>query len=108
MKRAKASRINIGIHDKNFAYAAERLSSLQFSGPVGLSADDTAAFPSLRPYWAKDSEHCVVIGSVGEPIIIKDLEELKGMIEENKIAKASKVYCYYYYHYETFLTSKMF
>lgn len=79
------------ICDETFQRVDEHLTALGYSGPIGLSCDDTKLFSAWRMYWdAKEKAHFLV-GGFGEPMRVADPERLQEMIDEANLTKATKV-----------------
>jgi hypothetical protein len=79
------------ICDRSFQLVDEHLGALGYSGPVGLSCDDTKLFPAWRLYWDAKKKSHFLVGGIGEPMRVADPERLKEMIEDAKLTKATKV-----------------
>lgn len=79
------------ICDRSFELVDAHLSALGYSGPVGLSCDDTKLFPDWRLYWdAKEKSHFLVGGTDG-PMRVADPDNLRKMIDDLDLKKATKV-----------------
>lgn len=91
IKRSRAPSFPITICERNLELASEYLSSLNYSGPVGLSCDDTKLHPSLRTYWDASSGCHFLIGTTGEPIAVRDEGLLRDLVAESKKDAATKV-----------------
>jgi hypothetical protein len=90
-KEARKPRIPMTICDDTFRLVDEHLSALGYDGPVGLSCDDTKLFSAWRLYWdAKQKAHFLV-GGLEQPMRVADPDRLKEMINDAKLAKATKV-----------------
>jgi hypothetical protein len=79
------------ICDQSFKLVDEHLNALGYDGPVGLSCDDTKLFPAWRLYWDAKKKSHFLVGGLGEPLRVADPEHLKEMIDDAKLAKATKV-----------------
>jgi hypothetical protein len=64
---------------------------LAYTGPVGLSCDDTKLSPGFQPYWDRDAKCYFILGSSGTPIKVPDVESFQRLIEGGEISKATKV-----------------
>ena len=62
-----------------------------YTGPVGLSCDDTKLFPAFRPYWDAIEEAYYVVGCTGSPLRIADIEEFNSQLKQGLLEKATKV-----------------
>lgn len=71
---AKQLHFPIGIQDKTYDLACERLRQLGYEGPVALSCDDTKLLASLCPYYNHDREGYYLMGHIGEPLLLPDPE----------------------------------
>ena len=79
------------IGDRTFELVSDHLKALNYTGPVGLSCDDTKLFSSLRLYWDSDEDSYFLVGGVDGPYRVADPESVKEVISEGKIQKATKV-----------------
>jgi hypothetical protein len=91
IKRSRTPSFPITTCGRNLELAAEYLSSLKYSGPVGLSCDDTKLHPSLRTYWDASRECHFLVGTTGEPIAVSDEGLLRDLVAESKKNAATKV-----------------
>ena len=91
IKRNRTPGFPITICERNLELASEYLSSLKYSGPVGLSCDDTKLHPSLRPYWDASKECHFLVGTTGAPIAVRDEGLLHDLVAESKKNTATKV-----------------
>ncbi|KAF7972553.1 hypothetical protein HWV62_17764 [Athelia sp. TMB] len=90
-KEAREPRMPMQICDRSFELVDAHLSALGYSGPVGLSCDDTKLFPDWRLYWdAKEKSHFLVGGTDG-PMRVADPDNLRKMIDDLDLKKATKV-----------------
>lgn len=74
-----------------FQRVDEHLSALGYTGPVGLSCDDTKLFAAWRMYWDAEKKAHFLVGGLGEPMHIADPDRLQKMINDAKLTKATKV-----------------
>ena len=79
------------ICDRNLDLAFEYLASLKYTGPVGMSCDDTKLHPALRTYWDPSKECHFLVGTIGEPIAVKDETTVRELMETHKKNAATKV-----------------
>jgi hypothetical protein len=91
IKRNRAPSFPITICERNLELASEYLSSLKYSGPVGLSCDDTKLHPSLRTYWDASKECHFLVGTTGAPIAVRDEGLLRDLVAGSKKNAATKV-----------------
>ena len=90
-KEARQPRFPMEIGDCTFELVLDHLKALNYTGPVGLSCDDTKLFSSLRLYWDSDENSYFLVGGVDGPYRVADAESVKEVIAEEKIRKATKV-----------------
>jgi hypothetical protein len=74
LHRALQPRLSLAINDHTFQLVEERLKLLQYEGLVALSCDDTKLLSSLRPYYDYRLKGYYVVGHVGEPYQIANVE----------------------------------
>ena len=79
------------ICDRNLDLAFDYLASLKYTGPVGMSCDDTKLHPALRMYWDPAKECHFLVGVIGEPIAVKDETAVRELVETHKKDTATKV-----------------
>jgi hypothetical protein len=79
------------ICDQTFQLVTDQLTALNYTGPVGLSCDDTKLFSSLRLYWDSDEKSYFLVGGVDGPYRVADADSVKEVIKQGKIQKATKV-----------------
>jgi hypothetical protein len=91
LHQAKQSRFPIGIQDRTYNLASEKLKQLGYEGPVALSCDDTKLLASLRPYYDHDCEGYYLMGHIGEPLLLPDPDAFRDVVESHEIRKATKV-----------------
>ncbi|KAI0688683.1 hypothetical protein C8T65DRAFT_700472 [Cerioporus squamosus] len=84
-------RFPIGISQRTFEIAVEYLNMLEYTGPVGLSADDTKLVPGFDPVFDKQRNGFVILGGIGDPLPVANPEELTAAIAAGKIEKAEKL-----------------
>jgi len=76
--------------ERNLELASEYLSSLKYSGLVGLSCDDTKLHPSLRTYWDASKESHFLVGTTRAPIAVRDEGLLHDLVAKSKKTAATK------------------
>ncbi|PPR07227.1 hypothetical protein CVT24_010170 [Panaeolus cyanescens] len=91
VQRARQPRFPIGIQERTFKLAKEQLQNLQYIGPVALSCDDTKLLASLRPYYDSDRKGFFLLGAVGDPIQILDVDHFREIVRLQTIKKATKL-----------------
>jgi len=80
------------ICDRTFQLVDEHLSALGYDGRVGLSCDDTKLFSAWRLYWDAAQNAHFLVGGSGELMCVADPDNLKEMINDLNLAKATKVF----------------
>ncbi|KAI0038584.1 hypothetical protein FA95DRAFT_1505344 [Auriscalpium vulgare] len=90
-RRAREIQFPIGITPRTFQLIVDRLKQLSYTGPVGLACDDTKLHAALRPYWDQQRKCHVLLGGVGEPLVIVDPENLSAELQKGRIQKATKI-----------------
>ena len=79
------------ICERSFELVVDHLAALEYTGPVGLSCDDTKLFGTLRLYWDAEQKAHFLVGGVDGPCRVADPEQVKQVIEDANIRKATKV-----------------
>ena len=97
IKRSCAPSFPITICERNLDLASEYLTSLNYSGPVGLSCDDTKLHPSLRTYLDASSGCHFLVGTTGKPIAVRDEGLLRDLVAESNKDATTKVMPVYYH-----------
>lgn len=77
---------------RSFILVRKYLDSINYSGPVGLSCDDSKLFPAFCPYFNLKEQVYYVVGSTGAPLRIADLEDFDAQLKQGLLAKATKVH----------------
>ena len=80
------------ICDQTFELVVEHLEALNYNGPVGLSCDDTKLLASLRLYWDGKKKKHFLVGAVGGPLEVPDPDDIKPLMSDPNIEKATKVW----------------
>ncbi|KAG9098220.1 hypothetical protein FS749_004343 [Ceratobasidium sp. UAMH 11750] len=90
--RSREPKFPLGI-DTNYISTLTRscMQQVQYTGPVCLSCDDTKLLPSLQAYYDGSKQEWKLIGSTGDPVNIKNNDELIKVLQQNNFEKASKV-----------------
>jgi hypothetical protein len=91
MKESRQPRFPMEICDRTFQLVVDHLTALNYTGPVGLSCDDTKLFSSLRLYWDAEKDSYFLVGGVGGAYRVADPESVKKVISVGEINKATKV-----------------
>ncbi|KAF7424768.1 hypothetical protein PC9H_010079 [Pleurotus ostreatus] len=90
-KESRQPRFPMKICDETFHRLKKQLLDLDYSGPVGLSCDDTKLLSSLRLYWNADEDSYYLVGSTDGPMRVTNQEEIKKMMADPAIIKADKL-----------------
>lgn len=90
MLRSLSPALLPGVCKENVDAAVKIIQSYSYAGPVVLACDDTKLEPVLREF-AMGSGAWVVIGNAGEPLHVRNEEELDEILEDSSIALAEKV-----------------
>ncbi|KAF7978464.1 hypothetical protein HWV62_672 [Athelia sp. TMB] len=80
------------ICDRSFELVDAHLDALGYSGPVGLSCDDTKLFPDWRLYWDGKEKSHFLVGGTEKPMHVADPDSLRKMIEDMDLEKATKLF----------------
>lgn len=70
----------------------DHLKLLEYNGPVALSCDDTKLLAALRPYYNQELDGYYMIGHIGEPYRIADVDAFREVTESGILEKATKVW----------------
>jgi hypothetical protein len=97
MKEARQPRFPMEICERSFELVEDHLAALEYTGPVGLSCDDTKLFAALRLYWDAEKKAHFLVGGVDGPCGVVNPEQVKQVIEDAKIRKATKVWVMYHH-----------
>lgn len=79
---------------RSFVLVRNYLESINYTGPIGLSCDDTKLFAAFRPYWNAEEGSHYVVGCTGSPLRIADIEEFEYQLQRGCLEKATKVCSY--------------
>ncbi|ETW83150.1 hypothetical protein HETIRDRAFT_107270 [Heterobasidion irregulare TC 32-1] len=92
MQRAALPRFPIKLGDETFDRVYNYITKdLNYSGPLGLSCDNTKLLSTLRTYWDAQAECFFLVGHTGEPIPIADTAKLEALLKSETLEKATKV-----------------
>ena len=70
----------------------DHLKLLKYDSPIALSCDDTKLLAALHPYYDQELDGYYVIGHVGEPYHIADVDPFHQVAESGILEKATKVW----------------
>ncbi|KAG6818744.1 hypothetical protein H0H93_002181 [Arthromyces matolae] len=91
MHESRAPAFPLTICDRTFELVVEHLEALNYSGPVGLSCDDTKLFSSLRLFWDAPKETYFLIGGTEGPYPVANPDEVKDILADKSITKSTKI-----------------
>ena len=74
---------------KTFELVVDHLTD--YTGPIGLSCNNTKLFGSLRLYWDAEQKAHFLVGGVDGPCGVANLDQVKKVIEDANVQKATKV-----------------
>ncbi|KAF9486852.1 hypothetical protein BDN71DRAFT_1554513, partial [Pleurotus eryngii] len=92
LKEAREPRFSAVINERTFQLAAKWLDALDYSGPLGLSCDDTKLHASLHLYWDGVEQAYFLIGGTDGPIRVADPEQISNELRSGTTEKALKVH----------------
>jgi hypothetical protein len=90
-KEARQPRLPMTICEKTFELVVEHLAAVNYDGPVALSCDDSKLFGSLRLYFDGNENKHYLVGAVGGPILVPNLDDIKTVMSDPTVVKATKV-----------------
>lgn len=70
----RVPRFPVVICPQSFNLVHDHLMKLAYTGPVGLSCDDTKLSPALQPYWDQVTKCHFILGGSSDPIQVPDVE----------------------------------
>ena len=79
------------ICDRTFELVVEYLAAVNYEGPITLSCDNTKLLSALRIYWDSEKESHFLVGAVGGPIQVPDPDNVKALMNDPTLMKATKV-----------------
>ena len=82
------------IGEQTFIDVVEHLTALNYTGPVGLSCDDTKLFTSMRLFWDAEKKAYFLVGGTDGPCRVANPDEVRAVLEDPNFHKATKVRCY--------------
>lgn len=91
VQEGKQPRFPMEICERTYELATTHLKGMNYTGPVGLSCDDTKLFNTLRLYWDSEKKKHFLVGGSDGPREVSDPENVKQVIADAKIQKAAKV-----------------
>jgi len=91
VQRARQPQFPVGIQPRTFELVDDTLKQLNYTGPLGLSCDDTKLLASFRPYYDEEKKGYFVMGHVGEPFQVIDPASFQHAVDEKQLKKATKV-----------------
>ena len=91
LKESRQPRVPMTICERTFDLVVNHLQAVNYDGPVALSCDDFKLFSSLRLYWDGEVEKHYLVGAVGGPILVPNPDDIKALMSDPKLVKATKV-----------------
>lgn len=79
------------IQPETFDNVLKYLRTVQYTGPISLSCDDTKLHATYRTYWDAQKQVHMLVGGTGEAFAIADVEELQRFLDNPTQPKATKV-----------------
>ncbi|KAJ7821613.1 hypothetical protein B0H14DRAFT_2257498, partial [Mycena olivaceomarginata] len=94
-QEARQPRFPLEICDRTYELTIEHLKGLGWSGPVGMSCDDTKLNAAFRLYWDSEKKKHMLVGATDGPHEVADPDSVRKVIDSAKLIKASKlrVFC---------------
>lgn len=89
--RAAEPRLLPGITANNFERASDVAQKLGYDGLWILACDDTKAESSFRVLWDTVRRQSVLLGTIGDPIIVEGKEHVEELLKTAMKSKATKV-----------------
>ncbi|KAF4618011.1 hypothetical protein D9613_012841 [Agrocybe pediades] len=86
---SKQPRFPMEICDRSFKLVVKHLESLRYTGPVGLSCDDSKLFATFRLYWDPEQRSYFLLGGDSGPLRVADPDAEAEVIKESNANKAS-------------------
>ncbi len=93
------------ICDETFALVKEHLDSLNYDGPVCLCCDDTKLLSTFRLYWDVKEKCHYIVGGIDGRYCVPTPNDVRTVIEQAKLKKATKVCATYVYYRNNFTNS---
>lgn len=88
---ARQPKIPLVISPETFLRVRKRLDAVHYSGPVGLSCDDTKLLSGLRMFWDTLKQKYLLVGGIDGPLEVADPEQVQAMMDDPAITKGTKV-----------------
>ncbi|KAF9488749.1 hypothetical protein BDN71DRAFT_1435913 [Pleurotus eryngii] len=92
LKESRQPCFSAVINERTFQLAKQWLNSLNYSGPLGLSCDDTKLHASLRLYWDSTEQAYFLIGGTDGPILVADPEQVNEALKDFMAEKGTKAH----------------
>jgi hypothetical protein len=80
------------ICEQTFNDVVNHLAALNYTGPVGLSCDDTKLFSTMRLFWDSEQRAYFLVGCANGPRRVVNPEEVSAALKDPKLQKATKVW----------------
>lgn len=68
------------------------LDTLNYDGPVCLSCDDTKLLSSLQLYYDRNKKEHFLVGAIGGPLLVPNIDDMKAIMANPSVVKATKVH----------------
>ncbi|KAF8220906.1 hypothetical protein L208DRAFT_1318783 [Tricholoma matsutake] len=88
---AQQPKIPLMISPKTFLWVRKHLDAVHYSGPVGLSCDDTKLLSGLRMFWDTSKQKYLLVGGINGPLEVADPEQVQAMMDDPVITKGTKI-----------------
>lgn len=88
---SRQPKVPMTICNKTFDLVVQRLKALDYTGPTCLSCDDTKLLSGLRLYWDGEEMAHYLVGAVGGPIFVPDIDNLQSFMTDTSIVEGKKV-----------------
>ncbi|KAF8239658.1 hypothetical protein L208DRAFT_1374531 [Tricholoma matsutake] len=79
------------ICERSFELVVKHLAALNYTGPVGLSCDDTKLFSAMCLYWDAEQKSHFLVGGVDGLYHVANADQVKSVLETANIQKAAKI-----------------
>lgn len=83
-KISKSPRFPLGIQDATFGFAEKYCEDYKYprGSPLSLGVDDTKLFSALRPLYDGIKQKWFIVGVIGDPIEVPDIEALHATLDQ--------------------------
>ncbi|KAF7291444.1 hypothetical protein MIND_01289500 [Mycena indigotica] len=91
LKEGKQPKFPMTICEQTYELALKHLEALAWTGPVGLSVDDTKLCAAHRLYWDSEKGAYMLVGSSSGPFRVDNPDAVRKLIEQAQLDKATKL-----------------